>query len=299
MKTIQMYEVCRSWRHDLIVVTDGERVESLHIDLTPANDVAYWKPDNRRVTKYESHSLETWILERKIECLQERRDSIWKAFSVKAKAYETLVDAIDRVHGDSLKGVHQDTRMKNLIRKGEQLKRAEERKKALEKARKERALRKAIEKETKKIMPLARKAIALVGVAGYTDNNGNPVVHNSPLDVYRGCGSYIVGWKDGKITCALHGSYRMSASVIGASCPSGVSRQAWSNAVTAVMSEHSDKQVRMDGSGTEFFFRDFEDADLVTTATEVYYVPNLDTGGLHLNIQPAIAEVVPPNQLTA
>lgn len=107
--------------------------------------------------------------------------------------------------------------------------------------------------------------------------------------VYRGCGVYRVGWRAGNITCAIYGGYHDS-------CPNGVKIDLWVSAVVKVMAEYSDHVVKMDGSGNEFFFRDIEDADLVTNATEIYYVPDAK-GGLHLNIQPAEAVVLEPKQL--
>lgn len=108
-------------------------------------------------------------------------------------------------------------------------------------------------------------------------------------DGYHGCGVYRVGWRNGKITCTLKGGYHDS-------CPYGTPAQAWKEAVERIMLQHADHIVKMDGSGTEFFFRNFEDADLVTNATVSYLVPS-STGGMHLNIQPAEAQVLEPNLL--
>lgn len=106
---------------------------------------------------------------------------------------------------------------------------------------------------------------------------------------YNGCGVYRVGWKHGKMTCSLYGGYHNS-------CPEGISLTDWKKAVDQVVAKYADHFIKMDGSGCEFFFRDFEDADKVTIATEVYFVP--DRNGMpHLNIQAAEAMVV-SNQIS-
>jgi len=122
------------------------------------------------------------------------------------------------------------------------------------------------------------------------DGRGLDGFHAQPDEGYRGCGVYRVGWNNGKMTCTLYHGFHDS-------CPYGIEQDAWLTAVVAEMKKYSDYIVKMDGSGTEFFFRDMEDADLVTNATEVYYVPSYN-GGLHLNIQPAFAEVIAPMQLS-
>lgn len=111
----------------------------------------------------------------------------------------------------------------------------------------------------------------------------------APSDGYHGCGVYRTGWKNGKMTCTLYQGFH-------GSCPYGVEMNAWVVAVETEMKKYSDHMVKMDGSGTEFFFRDIEDADLVTNATEIYTVPSAYCGR-HLNIQPAFAEVVGPKLL--
>lgn len=113
------------------------------------------------------------------------------------------------------------------------------------------------------------------------------LVNTSPLDVYSGCGVYRVGWRDGKITCALYGGYHKS-------CPFGTPLEKWQQAVDTIMLNHADIIIKMDGSGTEFFFRNLEDADLVTNATEIFQVPSV-YGGLHTNIRPAHAQVLEPH----
>ena len=113
------------------------------------------------------------------------------------------------------------------------------------------------------------------------------LVNTSPLDVYSGCGVYRVGWRDGKITCALYGGYHKS-------CPFGTPLEKWQQAVDTIMLNHADTIIKMDGSGTEFFFRNLEDADLVTNATEIFQVPSV-YGGLHTNIRPAHAQVLEPH----
>jgi hypothetical protein len=107
---------------------------------------------------------------------------------------------------------------------------------------------------------------------------------------YHGCGVYRTGWKNGKMTCTLYRGFH-------GSCPYGIDEKSWIKAVTLEMKKYSDHIVKMDGSGNEFFFSNTEDADLVTNAIEVYCVPTL-SGGLHLNIQPAFAEVIATNQIT-
>lgn len=115
-------------------------------------------------------------------------------------------------------------------------------------------------------------------------------------EVYSGCGSYLVGWRRGKITCAIHGSHKMGLSVIGASCPYMVDREAWREAVKSVMMQYADELVYMDGSGTEFFFRNLTDADKVTNATEISWVPS-SKGGMHRNITPINLQIIEPDQI--
>jgi hypothetical protein len=115
-------------------------------------------------------------------------------------------------------------------------------------------------------------------------------VIEASTDGYHGCGVYRTGWRNGKMTCTLYRGFH-------GSCPYGIDEKAWIEAVILEMKKYSDHIVKMDGSGTEFFFRNMEDADLVTNATQVYCVPTL-SGGLHLNIQPAFAEVIATNQIT-
>ena len=93
------------------------------------------------------------------------------------------------------------------------------------------------------------------------------------------------------MTCTLYGGFHGSK---GYDC---IPENVWIDAVMIEMKKYSDHIVKMDGSGTQFFFRNFEDADLVTNATEVYYVPSY-RGGLHLNIQPATVEVLTPKQIS-
>jgi hypothetical protein len=112
----------------------------------------------------------------------------------------------------------------------------------------------------------------------YWTNKDERNFWESLSDGYHGCGVYRTGWRNGKMTCTLYRGFH-------GSCPYGIDPKAWSEAVILEMMKYSDHIVKMDGSGTEFFFRNMEDADLVTNATEVYSVPTL-SGGLHLNIQP-------------
>lgn len=79
------------------------------------------------------------------------------------------------------------------------------------------------------------------------------------------------------MTCTIYGGYHDST-------PYGVDKDIWRCAVIKEMLKHADHIVKMDGSGCEFFFRDIEDAGLVTKKIKTYLVPSVH-GGVHLNIQ--------------
>jgi hypothetical protein len=138
--------------------------------------------------------------------------------------------------------------------------------------------------EPEAIMAAARAAVILVNPSDAAD----PEYWRS---LYRGCGVYRVGWRNGRMTCAIHGGFHNS-------CPHMVDPDLWHDAVVHVMKEHSDHIVKMDGSGTTFYFRNMEDADKVCNATSIWYVPNLNTGGKHLNITPADA-IIETNKIQA
>lgn len=109
-------------------------------------------------------------------------------------------------------------------------------------------------------------------------------------DLYHGCGVYRVGWRNGQMTCAIKGGYTNSL-------PYLTPLHQWTKAVEEIMYKHADHIVMMFGSGTEFFFQNFQDADLVTNATRVYFVPKA-SGGRHLNIVPTRATVIEVDRLT-
>lgn len=158
--------------------------------------------------------------------------------------------------------------------------------------------------EPAQLVEAAAKAVNVIGVPGYlalglTEAETREKYTGAKLEFwlkpdtgYRGCGVYRVGFKNGVKTCTVHGGFHDST-------PYGVDKSKWAEAVENEMMKYSEVVVKMDGSGTEFFFRNFEDADKCVIATEVYFVPDLTTGGRHLNIQEAFAIIGSPNQLSS
>lgn len=99
------------------------------------------------------------------------------------------------------------------------------------------------------------------------------------INGYYGCGVYRVWWSGGKIVAMLYGGYHNT-------CPRGVNYQKWWSAIDAAVEGRYPGAVcvKMDGSCTDLFFRDYEDSELVDNQAKVYAVPHY-LGGTHINIQ--------------
>jgi hypothetical protein len=103
------------------------------------------------------------------------------------------------------------------------------------------------------------------------------IVANDEYKGYRGCGFYIAGWKDGKMVLTIYGGFAHSR-------PWLADREKWNAMLKEEALKHCDYLVSMDGSGCQFFFENFEDAEKVGANVDIYNVPTAQ-GGMHTNIQ--------------
>lgn len=105
------------------------------------------------------------------------------------------------------------------------------------------------------------------------------------LNAYHGCGVYELVIKDGRIAASLPEGFHWT-------CPQAAdrispSREEWKAILAEVINARIGEGwtwAKADGSGTYFYLRNEEDAELLNNVRE-YDVPDLQYGGLHHNVE--------------
>lgn len=105
------------------------------------------------------------------------------------------------------------------------------------------------------------------------------------LNAYHGCGTYELVIKNGRIAASLYCGFHPTI-------PQGKNRisptrEEWIAALAEVVTSRIGEGwqwVKADGSGTYFFLRNMEDAELLDEV-KWYDVPDMMNGGLHRNIE--------------
>lgn len=129
--------------------------------------------------------------------------------------------------------------------------------------------------QSKTALEAARKEIAWCNDEDEHDEHGRYW-----LSAYRGAITYRLIVKDGRIRGSIPGGFHNSHK------PIGVCQQAWENALRTAVEEVIGTGFvlpKADGSGTYFYLRNSEDTHLLRT--KEYDVPDLNTGGIHHNIE--------------
>lgn len=105
------------------------------------------------------------------------------------------------------------------------------------------------------------------------------------ISAYHGCGVYELVIKDGRIAASLAEGFHWTRPT--ADNRITPTREEWIAALSEVVTAHIGTGfhwAKADGSGTYFYLRDEEDAELLQNVRE-YDVPDMMHGGLHHNIE--------------
>lgn len=105
------------------------------------------------------------------------------------------------------------------------------------------------------------------------------------MNTYHGCGVYELAIKDGRIAASVYGGFHPTRP--HAANRITPSREEWVKVLNEVVTAHIGegwKWAKADGSGTYFYLRDEDDAELFSNVKE-YDVPDMMLGGLHHNIE--------------
>lgn len=127
--------------------------------------------------------------------------------------------------------------------------------------------------EVERLMAYAREVVSWCKPEDENDADGRYWI-----SCYHGCGVYRLIVQAGKILGSIEGGFHNSK-------PGDVNDEAWQKALTNIIEEKVKgeyKLVKADGSGTYFYLRNSEDAELLNTCE--YDVPSA-RGGLHHNIE--------------
>ena len=129
--------------------------------------------------------------------------------------------------------------------------------------------------QSKIALEAARNEIAWCKPEDEQDNDGRYW-----LSAYRGAIVYRLIVKDGRIKGSIPGGFHDGGK------PINVCQEAWERALNMAIEEvigTGYSLPKADGSGTYFYLRNSEDAHLLRT--KEYDVPDLNTGGMHHNIE--------------